>query len=171
MSYNSLGLFIEVCNQLLLGLLHYSTCHASTELLMAADGFFTKPTDISWQGLWGVLSLYTTQIQLPNSSITIFCPASSSSRFYMASMTSSINTMPQDAISFHCGSCFEHCFLLKLEVIKWPSKKINHRLFSNTVVCAFSESAFGEISASIQYPKTQLVFTVVAALSIVFCWS
>ena len=45
-----------------------------------------------------------------------------------------------------------------LEAIKWPSHNTSIfrevYLFSDTVVCAFSEGGLGEILASIQCPKT-----------------
>ena len=55
-----------------------------------------------------------------------------------------------------------HCFLLELEAIKWPSEKTSIfgevYLFSDTVVCAFSEAAFGEILASIRLMFLCLMF-------------
>ena len=54
------------------------------------------------------------------------------------------------------------CFLLVLEVIKWPSeihpifRKVY--IFLDMVVCPFSEGAFGEILASIRCPKTPIYF-------------
>ena len=42
-----------------------------------------------------------------------------------------------------------HCFLLALEAVRKTSIFGKVYLFSDTVVCAFSEAAFGEILASI----------------------
>ena len=52
------------------------------------------------------------------------------------------------------------CFQLALKAIKWLSEthqSSEKYLFSDTVVCAFSEDAFGEILASIQCPMTSQI--------------
>ena len=54
-----------------------------------------------------------------------------------------------------------HCFLLALEAMKWPSEihqcSEKCMYFQTTVVCAFSEGAFGKILALIRCPKTSLI--------------
>ena len=65
------------------------------------------------------------------------------------------------------------CFLLVLEVILWLSdihQSSEKYLFSDMVVCAFSEGGFGEILALMRCPmqdppNLQCIFVAVAALN------